>query len=105
MGKNNRKLIYSKKVLVYLTETKFQELTELLPKANCRSMSELIRYVLDRRRISVAHYDSTMDGVMWELAGFRTDVKLLKSAVEELLGVAHQSTSAGEHMSELRRMM
>lgn len=59
-----------------ITQTKFEELNMLLLNSRgIRSLSELMRYILDNRNIVVHTYDNSLDKVMEELSGIRKELQ------------------------------
>lgn len=60
------------KVFARVNKKKYDQLTALLAKSGCRTMSELIRDILEEREIRVRTYDGSLDAVMTELSQLRT---------------------------------
>ncbi len=60
-----------------ITEQKFAELSELLQKSSCRNMSELLRSILENRKIVIKTYDHSLDKIMEQLSGVRKELNAI----------------------------
>jgi len=66
---------YKKTVIARISEQKFEELVGILSRSRLRTMSELLRDILDNRKITVEYYDKTLDKVMLELSEIRRELQ------------------------------
>lgn len=59
---------------IRISETKFTEFKSLLASSRCRSMSEMLRKILDNRKIIIETRDITLQGITEELGLVRKEI-------------------------------
>ena len=80
--KENDRLEYQ--VFPGISKEKYEELTAMLQSSRCKTMSELLRHILENRKIVVEHYDSSMDKVMEQLSGIRKELHAIGININHL---------------------
>jgi hypothetical protein len=73
--KENNRLDY--RVFTRISKEKYEELTAMLHHSRCKTVSELLRHILENRKIVVEHYDSSLDKVMEQLSGIRKELQAI----------------------------
>lgn len=73
--KSSARSDYKKTVIARISEQRYDELGELLGRSRLRTMSELLRDILDNRKITLEYYDNTLDKVMLELSEIRRELQ------------------------------
>lgn len=86
----------AEKALAYHLDTRvneatFQQLTLLLKQSGCRSMSELIRKILEGKPVLVRHYDSTFDRLMETLTANQKELRAIGINVNQITRYFHAS--------------
>ena len=66
---------YKKTVIARVSAQKYEELVAILGRSRLRTMSELLRDILDNRKITLEYYDKTLDKVMLELSEIRRELQ------------------------------
>ncbi len=82
-----------------VTAEKYRELSELLAK--CRSIhshSELLRHILDNRKIVIRTRDASVDGVMEELAKIRKELLSIGININQVAHRFHMEGQPGGRM-------
>jgi hypothetical protein len=68
-----------------ITQTKYDELNALLVKRrSIHTLSELLRNILDNRKIVVQSYDVSLDKVMEQLSGIRKELQSIGVNVNQV---------------------
>ncbi|QJB34884.1 plasmid mobilization relaxosome protein MobC [Chitinophaga oryzae] len=62
-------------VPIRISKEKHRELSDLLQHSHCRSMSELLRNIIDNRKIVVEHWDQGSRLLLEELALIRKEIQ------------------------------
>lgn len=62
------------RVFTRISKEKYEELDKLLQGSRCKTISELVRHILENRKIVVEDYDSSLDKVMEQLSGIRKEL-------------------------------
>ena len=74
-----------------LTQERYDELSAMLKQSmGIRSMSELLRHILEYKKIVVQYYDTTVDNVMAELSGIRKELQAIGVNINQVTRVLHQ---------------
>jgi hypothetical protein len=63
------------KVFSRINKQKYEQLQSMLGASHCRTMSELIRHILEKEKITVVTRDGTLDTVMEQLSGIRKELQ------------------------------
>lgn len=74
-----------------VNEATYQQLTQLLEQSSCRSMSELIRKILEGRPVLVRKYDSTFDQLMETLTANQKELRAIGINVNQITRYFHTS--------------
>lgn len=82
------------KVFARVSKERFDELTALLAKSTCRTMSELIRDILEKREIRVRTFDHSLGTVMTELSLLRTELHAIGININQVTHRFHLEDSA-----------
>lgn len=82
------------KVFARVSKERFDELTALLSKSTCRTMSELIRDILEKRKIRVRTFDNSLATVMAELSLLRTELHAIGININQVTHRFHLEDSA-----------
>lgn len=62
----------------------YDEMKGMLSKSNCRSIAELTRHILYKKRIILYHKDATMDATAAELAGIKKEIRMIGVNVNQV---------------------
>ena len=90
--KENDRLEYQ--VFTRISKEKYEELTAMLQSSRCKTMSELLRHILENRKIVVEHYDSSLDKVMEQLSGIRKELHAIGININQLTHYFHGAKTA-----------
>src|ERR1700744_4122482 len=78
-----------------LTQEKFDELTDLLKRSrSLHSKSELVRYILENRKIVTVNYDASLDKVMEELSTIRKELQAIGININQVTRQFHMQDSS-----------
>jgi len=73
-----------------ITKDKYDELNKLLQQSrSIHSLSELLRHILDNRKIIVHSYDASFDKVMAELSAIRTELHAIGVNINQVTHKFH----------------
>ncbi len=67
-----------------VNDQKFRELSELLDKTRCHTMSELVRNILYNRPVKVFAIDETFHQQMEELSAIRKELKAIGININQI---------------------
>lgn len=68
-----------------LTQRKYDELKDILDNSNITTMSELIRHILENRKIRQEYYDKSLDLVMPDLAQNRRELRAIGMNMSQVM--------------------
>lgn len=75
-----------------ITKEKYDELTALLGQSrSLHSHSELLRYILDHKKIVTEAHDNSLDMVMRELSGIRKELQAIGVNINQVTRTFHQT--------------
>jgi len=87
--KGNDRLEY--RVFTRISKEKYEELTAMLQSSRCKTVSELLRHILENRKIVVEHYDSSLDKVMEQLSGIRKELHAIGININQVTHYFHDA--------------
>ncbi len=90
--KENDRLDY--RVFTRISQEKYEELDELLQHSRCRTTSELLRHILENKKMVVEYYDSSLDKVMEQLLGIRKELHAIGININQVTRYFHGAKSA-----------
>jgi len=100
-SENGKKKSLPCRIHTRLTQEKYDELSSLLEQSSSiRSLSELLRYILDHTTIPVITYDGTMDKVMEELGAIRKELLSIGVNINQVTRILHQTNFSGARLSQ-----
>jgi hypothetical protein len=76
-------------VIARISTEKYEELKRLLATSRLRTMSELLRHILENRKVIVEHYDNTFDKVMAELSKIRKEINAIGVNINQVTRKFH----------------
>lgn len=85
--------VLSFKVHARLKPEKYYALNELLKQTRYGSMSELIRRILEDRKVRIVTYDASLDAVMESLCAIEKDLKAIGVNINQITRQFNSSTS------------
>src|SRR5688500_11612523 len=85
--------VLSFKVHARLKPEKYHALSELLKQTRYGSMSELIRRILEDRKVRIITYDASLDKVMESLCAIEKDLKAIGVNINQITRQFNSSTS------------
>jgi len=75
----------SHRIHTRVTTEKYEELSELMRQSrNIHSLSELLRSILNNKKIMVETYDASLDKVMAELSGIRKELQAIGMNINQV---------------------
>lgn len=86
--KDNR-LLLTCVVPIRISAEKYQELSGLLEQSRCRSMSELLRKILDNRKVIVENVDQGSRLLLEELALIRKEIQAIGVNINQATRAIH----------------
>lgn len=90
MGRNkNEKERLDYRVFTRVSKEKYEDLNQLLQHSRCQTISELLRHILENRKIVVEHYDSSLDKVMEQLSGIRKELHAIGININQVTRYFH----------------
>src|SRR5690625_4498916 len=90
--KENDRLDY--RVFTRISKEKYEELTAMLQHSRCKNISELLRHVLENKKIVLEHYDSSLDKVMEQVSGIRKELQAIGININQVTRYFHGAKSA-----------
>lgn len=91
-SKENDRLDY--RVFTRISKEKYEEIEKLLQSSRCKTVSELLRHILENRKIVVEHYDNSLDKVMEQLSGIRKELHAIGININQLTRYFHGAKTA-----------
>lgn len=89
-GKSEEAKRLDYRVHVRLTKEKYEELCAILQQARgIKSLSQLLRYILDNKKIIAERYDSSLDKVMEQLSGIRKELQAIGNNINQVTRSLH----------------
>ncbi|UKT64308.1 mobilization protein [Pedobacter mucosus] len=92
----NQEMLFSPPIIIRVTEETFSKLDDIRTTSNCRSIGEVARNILTRKRILMLHRDISMNGPMEELASIRKELKAIGININQQTKYFHLSKSETE---------
>ncbi len=86
------------RVFTRISKEKYEELVAILQQSRCKTISELLRHILDDRKITLETYDVSLDKVMEQLSGIRKEILSIGININQ---VTHYFHSAKEPESKI----
>ena len=91
--KEEDKLSY--RIHTRITKAKFEELNRLLAKSRgIHSLSELLRSILNNKKIITQSYDTSLDKVMEELSRLRKEIQFIGININQITHKFHREDTA-----------
>lgn len=81
--KANQEELLVHQIRVWVSEATLRRLKKLLAESSCRSTSEVVRRLLNKKRINCFYRDDSMTGVMEELALIRKELKSIEVNINQ----------------------
>ena len=72
------------KVFSRINKKKYEQLQSMLGASRCRTMSELIRHILEKEKITIVTHDGTLDKVMEQLSGIRKELQAIGTNINQV---------------------
>lgn len=89
-----------------LTQEKYDELSEMLKHTrSIKSLSELLRHILNHKTITVKTYDATADNVMSEIAKFNDELNAIGININQLVRIIHSLDLPEDRLAETKEML
>lgn len=76
-------------VIARISKEKYDELNHLLTSSRLRTMSELLRHILENRKVIIEHYDNTFDKVMAELSRIQKEIRAIGVNINQVTRKFH----------------
>lgn len=86
--------LLSQTILFRVRQQEYEKLVQLARQSDCRSVAEVVRRILENRRILVFHKDTSLDGVVEELAGIREELRAIGVNINQITRHFNASTQA-----------
>lgn len=89
-----------------LTQEKYDELSDLLKQ--CRgihSLSELLRNILDNKKIIIQAHDTTKEKIMEQLAAIRKELLAIGVNINQITHVLHQTDFTEERQVQVDKIL
>jgi len=108
MGKGksaeDKRLAY--RIHTRLTQEKYDELSAIMKQSRgIHSLSELLRSILDNKKIVIQTYDTTMDKIMVELAGIRKELLAIGININQATRTLHQAYLSEEQLLQAKEIL
>lgn len=85
-----------------LTRQKHAELCAILKQCHSiRTLSELVRYILDNKPVAIKTYDPAMDQVMRELGLIRGELNAIGVNINQVTRAFHQTDLPGQRQMQV----
>lgn len=72
------------KVFSRINKKKYDELQSMLASSRCRTISELLRQILEEGKITIITHDGTLDKVMEQLSGIRKELQSIGININQI---------------------
>lgn len=82
------------RIFTRISKEKYEELSKLLQHSHCQTISELLRHILENRKIVVEHYDNSLDKVMEQLSGIRKELHSIGININQVARYFHGAKTA-----------
>lgn len=86
--------LLSHPILFRVRQQEYERLQQLARQSDCRSVGEVLRRILEKRRVILFHRDASLDGVIEELAGVREELRAIGVNINQITRHFHASTQA-----------
>ncbi|TXK45723.1 plasmid mobilization relaxosome protein MobC [Pontibacter qinzhouensis] len=90
--------LLSRPVALRLMEQEYRRLEALRRQSDCHSLGEVIRRILARQPIRLFHKDSSMDGVVEELAAVRAELRAIGLNINQVTRHFNGTTNANKRV-------
>jgi hypothetical protein len=89
-----------------ITQEKYNELSVLMKQSRgIHSLSELLRSILDNKKIVVQTYDTTMDKITEQLAGIRKELLAIGININQATRALHQACLSEEQLLQAKKIL
>ncbi|MBX0335376.1 plasmid mobilization relaxosome protein MobC [Pontibacter sp. HSC-14F20] len=92
--KTDTAALLSINILFRVRQQEYEQLLHLAQQSDCRSVGEVVRRILENRRILLFHRDTSLDGVVEELAGIREELRAIGVNINQITRYFNASTQA-----------
>jgi hypothetical protein len=79
------------KIFTRVGRKKYDELLSLLRNSDSRTISALLRYILEHEKIIIYTHDNTLDKTMEELSGIRKELQAIGININQVTRKLHQA--------------
>jgi predicted CopG family antitoxin len=86
--------LLSQTIVFRVRQQEYEKLLQLAQQSDARSVGEVVRRILENRRINVFHKDASLDGVVEELAGVREELRAIGVNINQITRHFNASTQA-----------
>lgn len=77
------------RVFTRISKEKYEELAAILQQSRCKTISELLRHILEDRKITLETYDVSLDKVMEQLSGIRKEIQSIGININQVTHYFH----------------
>jgi hypothetical protein len=77
------------RVFTRISKEKYEELVAILQQSRCKTISELLRHILEDRKITLETYDVSLDKVMEQLSGIRKEIQSIGININQVTHYFH----------------
>lgn len=88
-GEKRERLEY--KIFTRVGKKKYNELLSMLNNSDCRTVSALLRSILEHEKITIHTRDNTLDRTMEELSGIRKELQATGVNINQVTRKLHQA--------------
>lgn len=81
------------RVFTRISKEKYEQLHQMLKQSRCRTISELLRKILENKPIVVKTYDTSLDKVMEQLCGIRKELHAIGININQVTRYFHTEHS------------
>ncbi len=93
------------KIFTRVGRKKYDELLLLLRNSDCRTISALLRSILEHQKIIIYTYDNTLDKTMEELSGIRKELLTIGVNINQVTRKFHQADLNEEQLTIAREIL
>jgi len=87
------------KIFTRVGRKKYGELLSLLRNSDCRTISALLRSILEHEKIIIYTHDNTLDKTMEELSGIRKELLTIGVNINQVTRKLHQADLKEEQLA------
>ena len=88
-GEKRERLEY--KIFTRVGKKKYNELLSMLNNSDCRTVSALLRSILEHQKITIHTHDNALDKTMEELCGIRKELQATGVNINQVTRKLHQA--------------